>query len=1164
MSYLGKKPRYFSVHLHDDADTLTNFADKASLYSSRGLPWLFSADGRLIPLSMNGGAYTRNYVTRPFSIGQTLDATPAGWTVSGAALAAKCKPTSTDLRISGGDYQLAITASAGAESFQIPLITIDDPVDIESEFCVSFEYIRTAGSWSSGDLTVWVYNGSTLQPVSPIQLLDSTTPGTFVGRVQSYGGAAPTKLYIYVANAGVTATLKITNINVSPSSGMELATVGAVSESSFSGFVEWYGTGDHYAISTTTNPNDSITVKRGGRGRILGTPVSWDGNSGNDKSVLTAGKSYLVGYSDDRTPIAIDVSTLYSADRKATHDNLVAAYKDNVILFEAWYDGADIHVSKENHPYGYPIEVGIDTHIRTGTVYTYSGAVLTLEHAANAQIRIEGEDCLSDHGLESRVYDSAPGSALPATMVYQNAGGAGAIETPGTALLGKYASAGVSTNITAGQFSVLAIYLTKDDLQKDYRAYPFVSGTATPRCWALMSNSQYATAVAAATSIGAGDVPDMTQFTMPSQLLALEPAIIGFVIVTGDGAGAADITAITSNGFVAGIRPFKASTSSVFSAGAVNVANAVNVALSVSNFDKVLAADPTDAQSAFDIIDECLGSGTDNRLMRYDIGASTKAQSTGITCDDSDNVSGALSLGFVTGGTAASTKLTLSGTTWQFGLDTTVKSSITEAGAFSGVTGVFATSVTSPIIYGGSGNGDDLTLESTSGTKSGSLINFGASGAAGQIDRNLNTWTIGDGAATKPTTTLPEAAGRHWIMGAAPQLTLYNTAAQGAGNAAYFKVGCNTAATAADTMSFVQMKAVLNSASAYGAKMVLSTTDASNNLVDGIEISSAGAVTIGEAQAHTLGGNLYLSAVAGGSIAAEATYSHVGTKLSNVMFNSGACRIRAGMYYSGDHKHSTANYAGSEAVCRYASSSSETAFEINSSQSYSHSADSTATQYKIFNITHAGAVTIAPTGHTGQHVANGTLKLEQGDADSYAIELRGSSATALCRIIGGGAAGDSNYVELAFCGSSTDGNRELQIRDSGTAIVSFFGDGKTTFNSAGTYGRDVASLSPRAAYLGNGGEFGYSSSSRRFKINEEAAPEYDLLSIQPTLYNRKDRPDGEKELGLIAEDVEKVCPYLVFRDMDGAVTGIHYEKVAVALLSTIRSLKARIEALESK
>jgi hypothetical protein len=403
-----------------------------------------------------------------------------------------------------------------------------------------------------------------------------------------------------------------------------------------------------------------------------------------------------------------------------------------------------------------------------------------------------------------------------------------------------------------------------------------------------------------------------------------------------------------------------------------------------------------------------------------------------------------------TGGTAASTKLTLSGTTWQFGLDTTVKSSITEAGAFSGVTGVFATSVTSPIIYGGSGNGDDLTLESTSGTKSGSLINFGASGAAGQIDRNLNTWTIGDGAATKPTTTLPEAAGRHWIVGAAPQLTLYNTAAQGAGNAAYLKIGCNTAATAAGTMSFVQMKAVLDSASAYGAKLVLSTTDASNNFVDGIEISSAGAVMLG------------------------------------------------------------------------------------------------------------------PTGFTGQHVANGTFKVEQGDADSNAIELRGSSATALCRIIGGGAAGDSNYVELAFCGSSTDGNRELQIRDSGTAIVSFFGDGKTTFNSAGTYGRDVASLSPRAAYLGNGGEFGYSSSSRRFKINEEAAPEYDLLSIQPTLYNRKDRPDGEKELGLIAEDVEKVCPYLVFRDMDGAVTGIHYEKVAVALLSTIRSLKARIEALESK
>jgi hypothetical protein len=55
----------------------------------------------------------------------------------------------------------------------------------------------------------------------------------------------------------------------------------------------------------------------------------------------------------------------------------------------------------------------------------------------------------------------------------------------------------------------------------------------------------------------------------------------------------------------------------------------------------------------------------------------------------------------------------------------------------------FATSVTSPIIYGGSGDDADLTLESSSGTPSAtSFINFGASGAAGQINRNTKAWTI--------------------------------------------------------------------------------------------------------------------------------------------------------------------------------------------------------------------------------------------------------------------------------------------------------------------------------------------------------------------------------------------------------------------------------------
>jgi hypothetical protein len=169
--------------------------------------------------------------------------------------------------------------------------------------------------------------------------------------------------------------------------------------------------------------------------------------------------------------------------------------------------------------------------------------------------------------------------------------------------------------------------------------------------------------------------------------------------------------------------------------------------------------------------------------------------------------------------------------------------------------------VTSPTIYGGSNNGDDLTLESTSGTKSGSVINFGASAAAGLIDRNINTWTIGDGAATKPTNTTAASTGRHWVINDDPQLVVYNSKAQGANNVSLLKLGCNTAATSAATQSYVAVKANLDSASAYGASMKLVVTNGSNAEVTGIDISSAGAVTIGASSftgQHTIYGTVSL------------------------------------------------------------------------------------------------------------------------------------------------------------------------------------------------------------------------------------------------------------------------------------------------------------------
>jgi hypothetical protein len=721
MSYMGKKPRLFSTHLKDNSDTMQNFADYTSLYSSKGIPWIFTKDGRMVPMALSAGGYTRNYIARPFAIEQTLDAAPVDWTVTGATLTAKAKPADTDLRVSGGAFECDINVSTALDNFAIPCITITDPVDITAEYCVSFEYIRTAGSWSDGDMGVYLFDGVTLQPVSPLYLADSATAATFTGRCPT-SGLAPTHLVIMSIEAGVTATFKVSNLSVVPSSGLELATVGAASESLMSGFIEWYDAGTFYAVSGA-----DFTIKIGGRGRIKGAPVFWDGDTAADTVTLTTGKAYYIGYDASRSIVAIDASSIVTANRKETYDNLVDLYSNHVILFTSWYDGTVHHVVKENHPYGVPVTTSIDQHITRGTIFTWTGAVLEVNDAVNAKINITGEDCLSDHGLETRV----PNLTAPVVMgVYKDASSSEAVAlTPSDSLPAQTVAAlGGTYSLSGAEYALGALYVLKDDLQ---------TGSPSPQVHMLLSSTYYASALLAAQSLGTSDAPDMSNFVAPEEWMALEPAIVGFVIVCDGTVDGNKIPDLNGAGFAHGVRPYKASIANVFSAGAVNVANAVDVALDATLFDKALASKPTDVQGAMEVIDEMLGTGVDNRVMRFDMsGTDTKAQSSGVTLDDDDNMSGLKSVGLVTGGTAATTKITLDGTTWQFGLDTTVKSSISEAGA-----AFFATSTTTPIVYGSAASGGNLELTSTShGTKGNVYI--GASGAIATFASTGDT-TIG-------------------------------------------------------------------------------------------------------------------------------------------------------------------------------------------------------------------------------------------------------------------------------------------------------------------------------------------------------------------------------------------------------------------------------------
>jgi hypothetical protein len=604
MSYQGLDPRFMSVRIKSFARGALEFIEQSpnnfvdilagytKLFSMRGIPWFLSADERLQSVAMTSGAYAKNYVLRPMPIGQANNVAPLGWTISDVSLAAVTEVDGTAVRTSGGNFTMTATAGVQNAYWDIPCIDIPDAVDENGEFSVSFDYIRTAGAIAAGDVGVFLWNGTREIPMSPLYLVDSTTAVTFTCRCTADGavsGAASIRLKILSAGTP-SFTLKATNFSLVPCHGVELANTGAYAESNLSGLNEWFGSGGYYSLVGTT-----FTVLRAGRGRIQGRPVYWNGG---ETCTLVNDKSYIICASANRTLTAIDVSTLIGANLKVTHENYVNLYKNYIPLFQVWKNATADSISKETHPYAYPAEVAVDQHIRAGVVFTGPGAKLTLNDALTAQIEIQGEDLMSDHGLESRVPDGT-GVALTVTSVYQNGGGVGDVYGSGTSLPAVRVAAGTPTNVGVGKFTIGAIYLTKDDLQTPSTASP------VPQCFMVLSTAgDYNSALLAAASIGTTDVPDLTQFTLPQQFRTLEPAIIGFVLLEGDGAGNADIPAYTAGGFVSGIRPFKATAGTVYSAGAVNTANAINVLVDTSNLTQQLRSTESNVQAVVDRLDD--------------------------------------------------------------------------------------------------------------------------------------------------------------------------------------------------------------------------------------------------------------------------------------------------------------------------------------------------------------------------------------------------------------------------------------------------------------------------------------------------------------------------------------------------------------------------------
>ncbi|MFH1686843.1 MAG: tail fiber domain-containing protein [bacterium] len=95
-------------------------------------------------------------------------------------------------------------------------------------------------------------------------------------------------------------------------------------------------------------------------------------------------------------------------------------------------------------------------------------------------------------------------------------------------------------------------------------------------------------------------------------------------------------------------------------------------------------------------------------------------------------------------------------------------------------------------------------------------------------------------------------------------------------------------------------------------------------------------------------------------------------------------------------------------------------------------------------------------------------------------------------------------------------------------------------------------------------KFAYYKSSQRYKDNiRELGVDVDqIFRLEPVKFNWKET--GREDVGLIAEEVEKLIPELVKYDDEGRVDGVRYDKVVIYLLSALKSLKAENDQLKAQ
>ncbi len=105
-----------------------------------------------------------------------------------------------------------------------------------------------------------------------------------------------------------------------------------------------------------------------------------------------------------------------------------------------------------------------------------------------------------------------------------------------------------------------------------------------------------------------------------------------------------------------------------------------------------------------------------------------------------------------------------------------------------------------------------------------------------------------------------------------------------------------------------------------------------------------------------------------------------------------------------------------------------------------------------------------------------------------------------------------------------------------------------------------------AVFITKDGQLGTRPSAARYKrdIRALGTRSQGLYQLRPVTFRYTHDPEGQRQYGLIAEDVAQVYPELVVRGATGAVEAVQYEELIPLLLNEEQHHQHQVAALQAR